>query len=239
MNCLAVLLLSVINPTQGYPHPPSNDDGITVHGSILDLNTRLPVNADVQVFYNSDFNADFSGKARQGEFTILIKKFGWFIISIDAPGYLESTDTLWVVNEKRKFIDKNFYIAPVEVGRKVTLNNIYFNFGKTSLSGQSFPELDKLVKFIKENPGVSFEIAGHTDTEGPEDYNLILSQERAQAVVNYLVSHGVEHSRLVSHGYGETRPVDMGVTKEAQSRNRRVELTVLNMGVGGSDRKGQ
>ncbi len=105
------------------------------------------------------------------------------------------------------------------------------------MSEQSFPELDKVVKLFKENPGVAFEIAGHTDSDGPDDYNLILSQGRAQAVVNYLVGHGVTGSQLMAQGYGETKPIDTSQTKAGKAKNRRVEFKVLTVVQGGGEKQ--
>jgi len=209
----------------------SSDNEITLHGRIVDLKSHVPLNAKVDVFFDSDFIKEDSVSTTKGEFNLPLKKFGWYIISVSSPGYVEATDTLWVVNEKRKVIEKNFYVAPIEVGLTMALNNIYFDFGKDRLSEQSFGELTKTINFFKENSGVQFEIGGHTDSQGPDDYNLILSQARAQAVVDYLVNHGINPSQLIAHGYGESRPIDPHKSKEAETKNRRVEFKVLAMTV--------
>ena len=213
------------------------DDFVTLTGKVIDPKTKSGVETDVDIFYNSDFIKEYSGRTHYGEFTAPLKNFGWYIVSLSAPGYLETTDTLWVINEKRMTIYKVFYPAPLEVGLKLTLNHIYFNFGQTTLSKLSFPELNKEVKFFKENPGVVFEIAGHTDSDGPEDYNLILSQGRAKAVVDYLVSQGADRAQLIAQGYGETRPIDTHATESGKAKNRRVEFTVLSMGLGRVDKQ--
>src|SRR6185369_3382912 len=100
-------------------------------------------------------------------------------------------------------------------------------FGKTSLHPDSFNALNDVGEMLTDNPTLQLEIGGHTDNEGPEDYNLILSQGRAQAVVDYLISQGVKGSQLTAKGYGESKPIDPGETKEAKAINRRVEFTVL------------
>jgi outer membrane protein OmpA-like peptidoglycan-associated protein len=229
MKSLVVLIaMSWFGPFTGYARF-SIDDGITIHGRLLDLRTRTLVSANVDIFCNSDFVKSFSSKVSRGEFTAPLDTYGMYIISITSPGYVDVTDTVWVINEKRKRIDKDFYLAPVQVGLTVALNNIYFDFGKTSLSDQSLPELEKTTDFFKENPGTTFEIGGHTDRNGPDDYNLILSQARAQAVVDYFVDHGVARTQLVAHGYGESNPLDISGTREAEARNRRVEIKVLHM----------
>ena len=227
-HILVLVALSWIGSGYIYAHS-SSDNEITLHGRILDLKSHGLVSANVDVFRNSDFVKDSAVNATNGEFIVPIRNFGWYIISVSAPGYVEVIDTLWVVNEKRKVIERSFYLAPIEVGLTVALNNVYFDFGKDRLSDQSFPELDKAGDFFKTNSNVRFEIGGHTDSQGPDDYNLILSQARAQAVVDYLVIHGVNPSQLIAHGYGETRPIDSKKGKEAEAKNRRVEFKVLNM----------
>lgn len=226
-NSLLLTALSLIGSVCGYAHWSTK--GITLHGKVLDLKTEVAVNATVDVFLDSDFIKECSVKTTLGEFTVPINSFGWYIISVSSPGYVEATDTIWVTNEKRTTIEKNIYIMPIEIGLTITLNNIYFDFGKDRLSEQSFPELDRTVVFFKDNSEVKFEIGGHTDSQGPGDYNLILSQARAQAVVDYLVNHGVNRSQLVAHGYGETKPLDTQKTREAEAKNRRVEFKVLNL----------
>ncbi|MGC4021690.1 MAG: OmpA family protein [Cyclobacteriaceae bacterium] len=109
------------------------------------------------------------------------------------------------------------------------MNNIYFNFNKTSLTEESNFELDKIALFLNENKNVSCEILGHTDAFGSTDYNLILSQGRAQAVVDYLFSKGIEKSRLSAKGYGSTKPIDFSGTKLGNAKNRRVEFLIVKM----------
>jgi outer membrane protein OmpA-like peptidoglycan-associated protein len=114
-----------------------------------------------------------------------------------------------------------------ETGMTVRLKNIQFNFGTTSLHPDSFDELRSVADLLVENPGLQLEIGGHTDDEGPDDYNLILSQGRAQSVVDYLISQGVNTAQLIAKGYGESKPINLGITKEAKAVNRRVEFTIL------------
>jgi outer membrane protein OmpA-like peptidoglycan-associated protein len=80
---------------------------------------------------------------------------------------------------------------------------------------------------LKQNPKVEIEISGHTDSKGSDDYNLNLSQGRSQSVVDYIVSQGIDSSRLTAHGYGEGKPIDTNDTDEGRANNRRVEFTVV------------
>lgn len=110
----------------------------------------------------------------------------------------------------------------------IVLNNIYFDFDKSELQPGSFVELARVVKFLNDNPGVKIEISAHTDSKGGDDYNLTLSQKRAESVVAYLVNAGIGSERLIAVGYGETQPVADNQTDEGAAKNRRVEMKVLN-----------
>lgn len=105
--------------------------------------------------------------------------------------------------------------------------NVYFETASTKLRAQSFPKLDELVKVLKENPSLKLKIDGHTDNVGQDDYNMKLSDGRAASVKNYLISKGIDASRLESEGFGETKPVDTNNTAKGRQNNRRVEMKVF------------
>lgn len=204
-------------------------ESIKFHGKISDSKTQKPVDAELDVYFDNDFVIDDVQLTHDGMFSENLNKRGWYIIEIKAQGYLNQTDTLWVTDEHRKTIERNYLLTPIEIGLTVELKNIFFHFGTTTLKPESHASLDMVVSFFKSNPGITFEIAGHTDDEGAEDYNLTLSQGRAQSIVDYLVKQGIDSSRLIARGYGETQPIDTGITKAAKARNRRVEFRVVGI----------
>jgi outer membrane protein OmpA-like peptidoglycan-associated protein len=106
---------------------------------------------------------------------------------------------------------------------KIT-QQIHFEFNKSSIRPISFPVLDAVVDVLKKNPKIEIEVQGHTDDVGPDAYNKKLSQERADSVRSYLVQHGVEHSRLVSKGFGEERPLVPNTGARNRALNRRVQF---------------
>lgn len=112
----------------------------------------------------------------------------------------------------------------IQEGAAIVLKNIFFEYNKTNLLPASFPELDKVVTFIKETDAKLIEISGHTDSDGSDAYNKTLSQGRAKSVVNYLISKGIEATRLQAAGYGESRPIDTNLTTTGKAQNRRVEF---------------
>ena len=115
----------------------------------------------------------------------------------------------------------------IQEGASIVLKNIFFEFNKTTLLPESYTELNKVASFMLENNIQKIEISGHTDSEGSEAYNQKLSEGRANAVIAYLVSQGVDPSRMSAVGYGESRPIDTNYTEEGKAQNRRVEFTLI------------
>ena len=122
---------------------------------------------------------------------------------------------------------RDLVLVPIAKGSTVLLNNVFFDFDKATLTSESMPELERLVSFLNKQAGVRVQISGHTDSVGTAEYNLALSQARAQAVVDYLIAQGVSPARLVARGYGKVVPVQSNDTEYGRSRNRRVEFTIL------------
>lgn len=119
-------------------------------------------------------------------------------------------------------------VAPtLEVGVSITLNNVFFRTGKYDLMDISIVELDKVVEMMKGHPTMRIELGGHTDNVGSDQMNLKLSENRAKAVYDYLVAHGVEASRLSYKGYGASQPVADNSTAEGRRQNRRTVFTIV------------
>jgi len=115
-----------------------------------------------------------------------------------------------------------------KVGDVIPLHSILFNTGTYVIRDESVPELDRLVSFLQKKPEVKLEISGHTDKSGTESDNFILSTNRAKAICQYLESKGISKSRLVSKGYGSSKPKELNTTYENRQKNRRVEFLILS-----------
>jgi OmpA-OmpF porin, OOP family len=124
-------------------------------------------------------------------------------------------------------IHKDLYLVPIEIGQVVRLNNVFFDFDKWDLRGESFLELNRVVKLLVDNPAIEIEMSAHTDSRGTDDYNFKLSDNRARSVMEYILSKGIAPNRIRSQGYGETKPVVANDTDENRQLNRRVEFTIL------------
>ena len=203
---------------------------LVLSGDVLDRKTNANVlNSKLNIVLQSDKTVDYKLNPTNGKYQQDIPGLGWYVFTASAEGYLNTADSVQVDNLEITPVIKNIMLTPIEVGITVRLKNIYFDFDKTTLKSESFVELNKVVDFLKQNPKVSIEIAGHTDSKGSDTYNANLSQGRSQSVVDYLVSQGIDRERLQAHGYGESKPIDSNETEEGRANNRRVEFTVLKM----------
>jgi len=122
------------------------------------------------------------------------------------------------------------YVAPEPTPappQKLVLEGVNFDFDKASLRQEDIGSLDNDVATLKSWGDVNIEVAGHTDSMGSDAYNMKLSQQRAEAVRNFLISRGVAADRLTAKGYGESQPVADNATDEGRFKNRRVELVPL------------
>lgn len=152
-------------------------------------------------------------------------------------GFLAKVDGFYAVNQNIdlsndsvfKELQVNLELTPIEKGAVIRLNNLFFDTGKWDLKPSSYSELNRLVKIMNENKLMKIEISGHTDNVGSNESNQVLSENRAKAVVQYLVSQGIEATRLKAKGYGELSPIQTNDTPEGRTQNRRVEFKILEI----------
>ena len=111
---------------------------------------------------------------------------------------------------------------------------IYFALNQATIQEASYPMLDQVVQALKDNPGFHVEVEGNSSSDGPEERNQTLSEQRAQSVLDYLVGHGVDKSLLISKGFSSSVPADTNTTEAGRESNRRVQFvvgfTILNDG---------
>lgn len=159
-------------------------------------------------------------------------------IEMVPEGKLDSTECgLIVWSKEKKCFVANWYpcfgLSPCMVkavkppiGQKVTLKNVFFAINKSQLLPFSFDELNILADYLTQNINTTIEISGHTDNTGAEEKNKTLSEARAKAVADYLISKGIDKSRTIYKGYGSIMPVAKNDTKEHKQQNRRVEFVI-------------
>lgn len=108
-----------------------------------------------------------------------------------------------------------------------SFNSVHFDSWKNDVNAQGMTEIDRLARYLKDNPTVQLEIVGHTDIIGSPSANLALSEQRAQIVLDAIVKKGVAKERLTSRGMGSSKPIAGNDTAEGRKRNRRVEFVLL------------
>ncbi|MDF1549059.1 MAG: OmpA family protein [Bacteroidales bacterium] len=167
-----------------------------------------------------------------GSYLIILplgKDYGYFIEHQDyypLSGNIDLTDKEEQIEIRKDFMLLS-YVEIINDKLSIPLENVFFELNEYKLKQESFSELNRLITFIKKNPEMIIEIAGHTDDTGTEEHNKKLSQQRADAVCNYLISKGVVRNKLIAVGYGETKPIETNETEEGKAKNRRVEFKVL------------
>lgn len=134
-------------------------------------------------------------------------------------------------------MDTTIVLEKIAVDKIFVLENIYYELDKAEIRPDAARELDKLVQVLIDNPEIKIELSSHTDSIATVEYNMDLSQRRAESAVNYLIQRGISPDRLVAKGYGELRPIarnthpDGTDNPEGRQRNRRTEFKILEIGV--------
>ncbi|NNE54571.1 MAG: OmpA family protein [Flavobacteriales bacterium] len=167
--------------------------------------------------------------AKSGEFLVCLPVGRDYALNASREGYLFYSANFSLKDVKDLEVKElEVPMEKIKVGSKVVLNNIFFETGEYTLRRESEIELGKLVEFLQTNRHTRIEIGGHTDNVGSDTDNQKLSENRAQAVVDYLVKNGIDDYRLVAKGYGEAAPVAANDTDAGRRLNRRTEFMVVD-----------
>lgn len=197
-----------------------------IYGKITDARTGAVVPARIS-FEGTDQQIHPLTASSEGY--ALTLPIGDYTIRIEARGYVSSLEKLDSEALDLRQLEMNFALQPVEVGTTVNLKSVLFAQSRTDILPESFPELDLVVNFMKENPNVRIELMGHTDGRGVHADNVRLSQQRVDKVREYLVSKGIDAKRITGKGYGGTRPIASNDTEESRRLNRRVEFVIKKL----------
>lgn len=200
-------------------------------GHIYDQETKTPVHAKIEIIDLEKHKsiAVFESNSSSGHFLVSLPAGKNYAIEIESDDHLFHSENFNLpITDGYHEVEKDIYLEKIQVGKKMVLNNIFFDFNKSSLTDASTDELNVVKKFLEHNPTVKIEISGHTDNRGSHDYNHTLSEDRAHVVVDYLSAHGIDKSRLVYKGYGEDQPIAENDTEENMRLNRRTELKIIS-----------
>jgi outer membrane protein OmpA-like peptidoglycan-associated protein len=200
-------------------------DELLAYGKVTDARTNKGVKAAIT--YSSIPTGSIHGDFNDSTFSFQIFGTARYKITAEAQGY--TTKTI-IVDPKDIDADKNAVVKDIKLSRSgdaIRLNHLIFAQGQSTIEPQSFAELDEIALMMTENPKIEIQLEGHTDNVGSSDANLKLSQQRVDAVKNYIVKKGIKKSRVKTKAFGGSKPLRNEMTPEARVLNRRVEMRVL------------
>lgn len=202
-----------------------------IKGNVKDIATNLPLESKFEIIDlagGKTIVESYSDKLT-GDFIATLASGKEYALNVSKKGYVFYSDHFECKTEagvKNPFLI-DVKLSPVKEGSKVILNNIFFDTNSSELKRESMAELNKLILFLKDNATVKIEIGGHTDNIGDDKSNQILSEKRAKSVSDFLIKSGIDLIRVLSKGYGETKPVADNASEEGRAKNRRTEFTVI------------
>lgn len=198
-----------------------------LNGIVRDSSTNLVLEAKIEItnLNSSELSSISTSDPTNGEFISVLYPDIEYVINISKPGYFFYSGTIELKEKLQE--NKTFKISKIQAGISMDLQNVYFDTDKWDINAESYPELDKLVALLSQNPNLDILIEGHTDNSGNESQNLILSNERAKSVLNYLISKNISPNRLSYKGFGSEIPISNNDTEQGKALNRRTRISVL------------
>lgn len=203
---------------------------IVVQGIVSNSEDNKPLSALVLIedLNTGELIATNKSNEASGEYLVVLPAGRDYSVSANAEGFFFYSQSFELPKDTAYVeITNDIALEPIRKGTKVVLNNIFFEVGKAELKPISYVELNKAVTLMKNNKSMKIEVGGHTDSQGADATNLSLSQKRAQSVVEYMVLAGIERTRLIAKGYGETVPIADNSTREGRAKNRRTEFVIV------------
>ncbi len=207
------------------PNPYQSEAVVLVGGKVKDSKTGEALGANIIItdLKTKKKVAELRSDDETGQYYVVLVPGRTYSITASKKGYIFFSEKYEVPeSEKGHEITKDIVLSKSDT--RLLLN---FDFDKSTLKDESFPELDNVIEYLNENPTARVRFEGHTDDVGDDNYNLKLSKDRAAAVKAYLVNAGISESRIETEGYGETRPLIKETTDAARAMNRRVEMKII------------
>lgn len=201
-----------------------------VKGVVRDKETNLPLEATIELFdlQNDQRVSMVESDSINGNYLMVLTQGSEYALYVNAKEYLfTSMNFDYESDVHHAPVEIDIYLEKAKKGAFAVLQNIFFDVDKYELKDKSKTELNRIIRFLNDNPNVMVEISGHTDNTGTATHNKQLSLNRADAVANFLSAHGIQKDRLKQVGYGADRPVKPNDTEENKQFNRRIEFKIL------------
>jgi outer membrane protein OmpA-like peptidoglycan-associated protein len=204
-----------------------------VKGFVFDATTKELLNAEISIYNNENSNLINTIKTSNDTFLIALPGGIDYNFTINKKAYVFYSERFLLPENKS---DLNPYYLSIGLNKieelsdmkPIILKNIFFEYNSSELDTiRSASELRNLINLLRENLEIKIQINGHTDNQGSEEYNLLLSEARAKAVYNYLIDNNIAPTKLSFKGFGESRPIADNQTEENRQLNRRTEFEIL------------
>ncbi len=201
-----------------------------VKGKIYDKKTNAGLPSSVELTtIDSGYVLSKLQTDEEGNYLTTLPEGKNYAFTVNRKGYLFFSENFTMqgnVSDSPMVI--NIGLQPLEKGASIILKNIFFESKSAALQTISFIELDKVASLMKENPTLNIQISGYTDNVGKPADNLLLSVNRAKAVIVYLQKNGIDSKRLLGKGFGENKPISSNTTDIGKAQNRRTELMIIS-----------
>lgn len=202
-----------------------------VKGKIAETDTKKPLQAEIELIEltKNEVIERLKSDSITGEYTAVIPNGGQYGLFVQKRGFINksfSFDYSEKTDSEGKIIDISLQKIEI-VKENIRLENIFFDTNKADLKPESTAELNKLLRVLNENPTVKIEIHGHTDDIGKDADNQILSQKRAESVMNFLVGQTIAPNRIKAIGFGKNQPLLPNTNDENRKFNRRIEVKII------------
>ncbi|MBU0764296.1 MAG: OmpA family protein [Bacteroidetes bacterium] len=205
-----------------------------VKGRIYDARTMKGLEADIELteLEADTLVAEANSDEANGKYLVCLPSERNYAFNIFKKGYMFHSENFSLKNLEDTLSPyiMDFGLHPIDDKGTIILKNVFFETDSYELKPESKTELNKLVRFLDENPGIRGEIGGHTDSVGTKKYNDELSLNRAKAVYDFVVSGQVDPARLTYKGYGFSKPIATNATPEGRAQNRRTEFRIVEPG---------
>ncbi len=202
-----------------------------IKGRVFNAKTKQPMQANIgyEVLETGKNIGKGSSNPKNGNYQIILPLQNEYTLLAETKGFL-SIDTIINLKSIKAYTEINIdlFLTPIEKGSKMRLNNIFFDRGSARLLPQSYSELDRLVKSMKENTSMKIRLEGHTEIFGNKKMLMKLSENRVKSVQKYLAQKGINPKRIKLKGYGPKRPLITGKDPKLRAKNRRVEVVILS-----------
>ncbi|SDE30469.1 OmpA family protein [Pedobacter soli] len=204
-------------------------------GIVIDKRTNLPLSNAVVTLNKTGFQNLKVLTGDDGAFKFNLEKSSDYQLSGEKTAYRNDLAQLSTKGlTASTTLNQNLYLEKVELEKAIKLENIYYDFDKSNIRPDAAIELNKLVKIMKDNPTIWIELGSHTDSRGNDQYNMRLSQNRANAAVQYIINQGINQNRITAKGYGESKLLNkcangIQCSPAEHQLNRRTEFKIVKL----------